>query len=581
MNALKKIIFCLTAVTTIWVHPSAAMIDGGVEAVVDAQEDTRELSAEDLNVSGPLKDWIRAKGWTEGWDKRKKRLIFAQEVGGRIRPTEPDFMEKRTALYQELELRLKAAIIQAISLQVDASVYLDIPGNPIKRQLEALEAKAKDQQQAAEDAVYYAKQDYAEILSASEIAKLDELEGVTNADRYSSILDGIAKRLDDTYDPEQITEGKRVRVEELKSELAVAAEGVKRAEALRDEVASQGAEKLAALRNGNVEQTLTSNAEILSEMPLMGAVVLKTMESYDGRRDYRIGGVMAWSPQLESEASELLLGRGKGKPRPGKKSFDEWIQSKNLSNMIGTRRYLEADGTINFVGFSAVEYDPDNIRRHARQMSKAQTRARAMAALSMRADTSYRSVEQTQTKDVSTSEGTETITFEDFAESIMQSTNGPLQIDGLISPSPVQTVHEPSGKPIFVAYAHINSDLASNSSEFKRRANQLAILINRDQAERRGRDEGMRAAVEASKDDKRAYQAGYDEGKESVLADNKGEGNTTGSGRPALAGDLQKACIPGAVTTKPVRPSEKGKVQQGCAKAGLFDDDSDDADDDF
>jgi hypothetical protein len=370
-------------------------------------------------------------------------------------------------------------------------------------------------------------------------------------------------------------------VEELKSELAAAAEGVKRAEALRDEVASQGAEKLAALRNGNVEQTLTSNAEILSEMPLMGAVVLKTMESYDGRRDYRIGGVMAWSPQLESEASELLLGRGKGKPRPGKKSFDEWIQSKNLSNMIGTRRYLEADGTINFVGFSAVEYDPDNIRRHARQMSKAQTRARAMAALSMRADTSYRSVEQTQTKDVSTSAGTETITFEDFAESIMQSTNGPLQIEGLISPSPVQTVHEPSGKPIFVAYAHINSDLASNSSEFKRRANQLAILINRDQAERRGRDEGMRAAVEASKDDAGAYRAGYDEGQQSVLSDNKGVVSTTGSDRPALASDLQKACISGAGKNKPVRSTEKGKVQQGCSKAGLFDDDSDDADDDF
>lgn len=556
-------------------------MDGGVEAVIEAQEEQSELSAQDLDVSTPLTDWIRSKGWAPGWNKDKKRLIVSTFTGGRIRPTDPDFLSKRTALYQELELRLKASIIQAISLQVDASTYLDIPGNPIKAQLEALEEKAKDQMQAAEDAVFYAKRDYAEILSASEIAKLDELEGVTNADRYSSILDGIAKRLNEAYDPQQIAADKRARVEELKNELAEASEAVKRAEALREEVASRGAEKLAALRNGNVEQTIGSGAEVLSQMPLMGAVVLKTIESYDGRRDYQIGGVMAWSPQLETEASDVLLGRGKGKPKPGKKSFDEWIQSKNFSNMIGTRRYIEPDGTINFVGFSAVEYDPDNIRRHARLMSQAQTRARAMAALSMRADVSYRSSDETQSMDVSTSAGVETISFDDFAETIMQSTNGPIKIDGLVSPSPIRTVHEPSGKPIFVAYAHINSDLASQSPEFKRRANELAILINRDQAERRGRDDGMRAAVEASKNDPESYQAGYAEGVQSLEVDNNGAEMTTAGIKTAVVVGPQELCKPGSVPNKPSRSDEKGKKPLGCAKAGIFSDDSDDADDDF
>ena len=547
ISTLAGIVICSAA------SAAFAMSDGGVDAVVTAQQDSQPIDVELADVQAMLSDWVYSKGWSEGWDTKKNRMIMVGEVSGRIRPTDRDFLTKRAALYQELELRLKARIIETFLTEVSASVVIDVPGNPVAKQLEALTEGYDQALNEAQYAVEDAQEDYAEILAAADIAVADELAGVTTADRFDAILDGIAKRLDESYDSASVEEGKRQRVEQLKLKLQEGLSNVKRAEALRAEIESQGEAQLKAVR-GEYAKNQTSTVKSFSQMPLFGAVVLKTAEAYDGRRDFRVGGVMAWSPKLQDEAAQLLLGGGKGEPRPNKKSFDEWIRSLDLSKMVGTRRYLASDGSVNFVGFAATEYDPNNVGREAEKRAFVSQQARGMAVLSMKSDVEVSRLAETQTFGVDTEEGREDFTFTNWSENMVQSTNGAVSIQGMVSPSPRRMVHKPSGKRVFVAYAYINSDVAAASSEFREQAYEVAKVINIDQSRRRGREAGMRAAVEASKNDPTAYREGYAEGRSAVES------------KPKDRGETQPKAPKAPVATS--------------ANAGVFDDGAD-ADDDF
>jgi len=100
----------------------------------------------------------------------------------------------------------------------------------------------------------------------------------------------------------------------------------------------------------------------------------------------------------------------------------------------------------------------------------------------------------------------------------MQSTEGAVAVSGLVSPSPRRAMHAPSGKPIFVGYAYINSDIAAKSEAFREETYALKRWINEDQSARRGREAGRKAAADATKNDPKAYAQGYQEGKAGVEA---------------------------------------------------------------
>ena len=137
LDALGCLAFVAVA-TVSGVEPAFSQQDEGVQAVLDAQADSAPLPAPMADdAQAALSDWVASKGWIEGWDSEKNRMILIQEVSGRIRPKEKNFLLKRAALYQEAELRLKARIIESFLTQVDASVIIDVPGNPLASQMEA------------------------------------------------------------------------------------------------------------------------------------------------------------------------------------------------------------------------------------------------------------------------------------------------------------------------------------------------------------------------------------------------------------------------------------------------------------
>ena len=135
-----------------------------------------------------------------------------------------------------------------------------------------------------------------------------------------------------------------------------------------------------------------------------------------------------------------------------------------------------------------------------------------MAVLSMKSDVEVTRIAETKTFGVDGADGREDFSFANMSENMVQSTGGAVSISGLVSPSPRRTVHKPSGKPIFVAYAYVNSDVAAKSEAFREETYSLKRWINEDQAGRRGTEAGMRSAAEEKKDDRAAYTEGYVEG---------------------------------------------------------------------
>ena len=545
---------------------SAAQEDGGQDTVIAAQEDAAPVSIEPAAPypEDVLTDWVRSKGWGLGWDSEKNRFIYVEVVEGRIRPNQRSFLDKRAALYTELELRLKAKIIESLFTEVDASVILDVPGNPIAAQLEALKGEYDAALEDADAAIYEAYDDFTDVLEAEEKAAIDALEGVTFLDRANAILDGIAKRLDETYNSAAIDQAKKERAAELKMQLNEAAQKVVRAINLKKELEKQADAQIKAI-SGDYAASQETSVKSFSKMPLLGAVMLKTAETYDGKRDYKIAGVMAWSPKLQKDASDLLLGTAEPKPRPSKKTMDEWIASLDLSSMIGTRRYLAADGSVNFVGFAAAEYDPEDSRKNATIRAFADQQAKGLAVLSMKADVEVTRLAETKTFDVDTDGGRETFTFANMSEELMQSTNGAVAVQGLVSPGAKRLVHQPSGKDIFVSYAYINSDVAAKSEAFREETGALERWINEDQSARRGRESGRRAAATATKNDANAYSEGYKEGKAGVEA-------TDAANRAAAA--------PAPEAQRPAPGPAPAPTATGQTQSGTFIDDTD-VEDDF
>lgn len=544
--------FCSIFVMGAW----TAAADDGVEVVVAAQEDPSAI----VQIQKPgdaLRQWLKSKGWTADWDSEKNRMIFVLERGARIRPNDPDFLDKRTALYNEVELRLKGDIITALYTKVDASVFISIPGNSLEKEFKARTDEYTRKQIAAMDALDDAKMDYEDVLTAEELASIDALEGITSADRWNAILDGIAKRLDESYSTDDISQDKAERAASLRQQLAAAAQKVREAEDFKAALDAEADIAVKVLRD-EFQKKQSSEVGVLSEMPLLGAVMLKTAESYDGKRDYRVAGAMAWSPRLQKDAADLLLGIGKPEARPSRQSFEEWISAQDLSDVIGTRRFLAADGSVHFVGFAASEYDPEQVESEGAAKRATQLKAIGMAALSMKADVSVNSRVKTQAFSV----GGESLTYESVAEELSQTTGGQIAISGMVSVDPIATIHKPSGKPIVVGYAHINSDLAAKSEPFREEASALELWINEDQSAQRGREAGRKAAADAAKNDPKAYADGFDRGKAGVEA-------TDAANRAAVAP------APEAQRPLPMNPQPTGQAQ-----SGTFMDDTD-VEDDF
>ena len=153
----------------------AVAVDGGVQALEEAQESEPAPASEDSPTAADiLQKQMEAKGWNEGWDEGKGRIIVVASADFNIKDpkNEPDrLFLLREAAVKRAVLQAKANVIEMINSQMSASEKFDMPGTDINKQLGAESEKV---QQAMADSL--------ELLNAKapndQVVKLKAIEAM-------------------------------------------------------------------------------------------------------------------------------------------------------------------------------------------------------------------------------------------------------------------------------------------------------------------------------------------------------------------------------------------------------------------
>jgi hypothetical protein len=462
-----------------------------------------------------LQEFLDNKDYVTGWDNDKNRIMVVKTAKATIKSYDPNFLAKRSALAIEANLRAKSDIIQGFSSSASAENIVNVPGNPIANQLKEEKGRIEQARAEAEQAFLDAKMNAEKIGLAYDKAQSDSLEGTSIGDRAGYLLDAVTKKLDPEYNRDQISEDKKKRLENIKRDLEFAKEqGEAEAKLLE-----QFEEKMLSLQSDITSETYSS-MELLASMPLFGATILKQVESYDKYTGtYSISSLVVWSPKLEKEASDILKQASKGVPKKNKLSLNKWLKKQDLSSMIGPRRYLADNGTINYMGISAVEYDPSKPGTYSRKKSEAELWAKQAAILSLFSAVDSRQKAESLAQTRLDKKGDEnTAIFSNLTEKLKESVEG-IRISGLEVVRSVKAEHKPSGKTIIVAVANVNSELARKSSKYMESVYATLKEVNEDQSFKKGVEAGMKAEAEKSRNDQRKYDEGYSTGSKSVAAE--------------------------------------------------------------
>jgi hypothetical protein len=493
--------------------------DGGSEAVASFQDGTveapRGLSSSE-KAGNVLRKLARDKKFKiGGWDDAKNRIMVITQTGDAMDSFDPDFLDKRESLAIEASLLAKARIIESFTTTASAENILSVPGNPIADQLKAEQKQIRDMEKKAQEFYVKAQKETSVLLEAYDQAQADELRGVTFGDRLNALLEASIRRLDETFDSQQIADEKKERLDDIKLRLEKASDIEEQKKALLESVQ----EKISALQ-GEVKKETKSSIETVSSMPLFGATTLMQVESYDDLRgQYNIASLVVWSPKLELEARGILIGEGKGAPRKNKISIDEWLDKQNLASMVGARRYLANDGSTNFMGISAIEFDPDDAGAYSMLEEQAIIWAKQAAILSLTASVeSVKAAERLKRDRIGADGKTESEINKSFSLNIKESVKD-VTIRGLETLRIEETIHEPTGKNVIVAVANVNSALAVKASSLM--ADTYATLkeVNADQSFIKGEEAGMRAEAAKTANNQEIFNAGAAAGANQVAAE--------------------------------------------------------------
>jgi len=307
-------------------------------------------------------------------------------------------------------------------------------------------------------------------------------------------------------------------------------------------------------------------------MVLFGATTLAQYESYDKDTGaYEIASLVGWSPTLHKEARNILLSDGTSEPYESNTTLDQWLKKQDLSSMVGTRRYKDEDGITNFMGISAMEYNPADRGAYAMTRREVELWAKQAAILSIKSQVeSYKAAERTKRAYKGADGILESTMLQSMAEEMSESVKD-LTIRGLEIIRTKKVVHGPSGRDIVVAVANVNSAMAVKSPGFMEDIYATLKEVNADQSFIKGQEDGMKTEAAKTLNNPSIYNDGSSAGAQSVASEY--------DDRTSVSGEENKE--------KQQQASEEPTVEQntvtkpaGQSRSGVWSGDMD-VDDDF
>lgn len=483
----------------------AVGVDGGVEVLTEAQDYGSATAAEESPMASEILDNIMVeKGWAEGWDAEKGRIIVVQSADFNIKDpkAEPEkLFLLREAAVKRAVLQGKAQIIEMINSEMSASEKFDMPGTDINKELgaeaEAIQIAMMEQQELM-----------ASLLAKSDEAEAAVLRGTTFGQRLDDALAAAIKKLDIEYDADKHDEAAKARYEELKKQYLEASEKfaalAKKADTLQENLLSRQ----------------ESAVELMAKMPLYGTAVMLQTESWDDESGmYQVAVMLAWSKALERSARAVVMGEDyKCKPGANSVPVTAWLNKQNLATFLGPRQYVDDKGNRWFLAATARPIDRKWASKKRKEMTGlAEMFARQMAAFCVYGDVeSYKKAQQIVEERGDGETASEYMTAESMSESL-SSAFQKKTIRGLQKLRGKEVVHPVTGDRIYVAVYGLNASSAAAALEAERINYATKIQDNRHQAKERGRRAANEAAVKASENRAEDIKAGADEAVEGLV----------------------------------------------------------------
>lgn len=495
--------------TTAYAEGVAVATETAQSVIAPLLEDQGEeiaLAAQAANVSIPPKPEVTAMdavtndlnnhGLHTGYDKEKDVIIGTAFAAFKSpNPAEdPDFIDKRDLAAMEAYLKARASVGRQIAQIFKAEARSGLVPNDDPSPL----AKAKE---AKQKEVEEMKANLTKKLAELDAVEAEALKGVTIIDRLDAALDAIIKKLDSSYDPAVISAEKMDRYNALKAEAAQ----------LKLAYKELGEATEAAFPKVRSESKVDS--EVLASMRFFGCVVQAQSEAWNpDDQAYEVAVAVIWSRKLHKLALATLTGDNSVKGKPGRCSFEAWLDAQDFSSMVGSRQMTDNKGNKYFVGIGAAPYPKLIVEREA-AWAMAQENARVAAMFAMLGDGASQRVANRDWKRMSndSSYSTTKLTQNIFAEIKDQ------QVQGMEERDVYTLVNPISGQKMYVAVLTINPELAAQSQDMLNLTGAGVIENETSNRFRAGAEAGREAAIDAARRDPSAYQQGVQAGGQGIV----------------------------------------------------------------
>lgn len=530
----------------------AVELGAGVQVVVEAQETvappapTAEQQINDLLNS--REDWVR------GYDEKKNRIIVVQKVDFDIKNPEvsSDFINLRTEKMSELLITAKAQIIETIFSKMSGERILEVPGNPIAKQMEKEIKEVKKQLDVSARELSSLDKELSEAMRNKDTMTTGEIMATISSWFTSKDKENYAAKLD---------VDKKERYENLKKDYEEAQKAYAEL--------SQKADEL----KGTISKQLKTTISKVAAMPIFGCTVLQQAESVtnrNGRYRYQIAIMYCWSNEMQNAAAEILQGRSV-KFKPGKKSINEWLKGKAangaLASWVGPRNYIDKNGDMWFIGIAAAPTDDDADTETAnREMAELEASAEVLFALYADASSTKTLEKVMQTKRIDSISGeAETKIYKDYSKTQSESFKN-IHISNLAKIYDTTVKQQCSGLDIQVVVYGVNSGSVKALRDIQKHAYALGVEVNTTQQYYEGYVQGMKSVYDASKDNKAVRNAGRNAGAKQISTE--ASKLIEEHNKPTVA--PEKKQVPAKKpkgnlkeTTAPVNGGNKGQLKTG------------------
>ena len=473
----------------------------GEKAFVSAEEIVKSTLRKELHLD------------TKYYPDRKAMVVVGiAEVKISDPANDKQFISIRNIKATEAFLDAKAQIIRAISQRIEtfdcaATAVEDTDEKNLRPEEVVFK---KNLEEFKKKSAVLAKK-----LAVLDAKEAEALNGVTLNDQFGAILTGIAKKLDAAFDPSSISAEKiRVR-DEVKAECASLE---KELEVLKAECA-----KLPKRPNNELE----SRTKLTSSMPLLGATVLTQAESWDKTDGtYQVALGVVWSRKLQDVAKRTGCGDFEAGQKKGEYSLTKWMSMQDFRCMLGPRKMTDNEGRTIYLGIAAADMMGTVASRKGKRRL-AQVDAQNFVVFSLFGDVAAYTETSRKYKEFGNEETGEEFQKlnETLRDVVSQNFAGDIQGSMPLSEFAGEVIHPISGRKIYVVPYYLDPSLAKDSVGHMLESYNAAAMVDKAGQFRAGREDGMKAELNAVRESKEVYNEGVKTGrrelKDRIDADSK------------------------------------------------------------